>query len=139
MTTLKQKALISITSAIMFAFINSPDAYTLTNKYTSINTYDSKCPTNTGLLVHALVFLVLTYLSMGGANVNEWIKFKHSLYGALIFFFISSPSIYTITGYIFGPQIADADGCPTTYGILLHAAVYCVALIGVMYLPERNK
>ena len=141
MATFGQKLSISIKSALLFAVVNLPQVYKLTDSVLPINLFNSgtNCPTNTGLLVHAIVFFVLTFLSMSFATARLGIKLKHSLYGTLIFFLISSPAMYSFVGSVLGDQFADSNGCPTMLGVVLHAAVFCAALVGVMYLPEGSK
>lgn len=139
MSTLQEKLIISVFSAVLFALVNLSQTYNLTRKITGINTYDSVtgCPTGSGLLLHTVVFFILTFLSMWNSPVSNGLKVKFSLYGTLIFYFLASPTMFALTGYIFGPRIANSHGCPTTLGVLLHAVVYCAALTGVMYLPPE--
>ena len=137
MSTFQQKLRISLGSAALFALINLPATYKLTNNLLPFNLYNetTNCPTSTGLLVHTVVFFLVTLVSMSGAYIDQGTKIKHSLYGSLIFFFISSPAMYSFVGGLFGSNFADFNGCPTLYGVLLHAFVYAAALVGVMYLP----
>ena len=66
-------------------------------------------------------------------------RLQHALMLALLFFVISSPYTYklvdNVTQTIFGPlfpslaslfKIAEG-GCPTTYGLLVHSAVFGLA------------
>jgi hypothetical protein len=95
------------------------------------------CPTNVGLLTHALVFFALTFLSMRSASyVSDGVKLKHSIYGTLIFYLISSPAMYSFVASILGSSVASPAGCPTVMGVVIHSLVFCAALIGVMYLPN---
>ncbi len=141
MATFSQKLGISLGSAALFAIVNMPGTYKFTDNILVFDTYNAttNCPTNIGLIIHAIVFFALTFLTMGNPLENTGIKLKHSIYGALIFFLVSSPAVFSLVGSILGRQFADANGCPTTQGVLLHALVYCAALVGVMYLPEANK
>lgn len=137
MSTLNQKVSISIASAALFTLVNAPFTFKLVDSITPFNVYNasSMCPTNTGLIVHALVFFMITYYSMKGSYASKGTKIKHSLYGSLIFFFLASPAMYALTRSIFGSWVASSAGCPTLGGVLLHAVVYCAALVAVMYLP----
>lgn len=141
MATFQQKLYISLGSAALFALVNLPQTYQLTDSLLPLNLYNSitGCPTGVGLIIHAIVFFVLTFLSMGDPRNKTGIKLKHTIYGTLIFFLISSPAVFSLVGSILGNNIADSNGCPTLVGVLLHAVVYCAALVGVMYLPEGNK
>jgi len=139
MSTLQEKLLISSKSAILFALVNLPIIYKFINNGTGLNVYDiqTNCPTNIGLLISAIIFFVLTFLSMWYAPLSNGLKLKFSIYGTLIFYLISSPAMFSSVASIFGNSIASPEGCPTNYGILLHALVYCVALVSVMYLPPE--
>lgn len=139
MVSFNKKLTISAGSAVLFALINLPQVYKLTQTFTGLNVFNlsTNCPTSLGLLVHALVFFAISYFSMGNI-ANKGIKIKHSLYGALIFFLLSSPAMFKFIGSIL-PNIANSNGCPTLFGIIVHALVYCGVLVAVMYLPEGNK
>jgi len=134
MATFDQKAKISAGSAILFTLINLPQAYNLSNNF--LPTYNINCPTNLGLIIHALLFFVITFLTMGDPYERTGTKLKHSLYGTLIFFLVSNPAMFSLMGSIFGSGISNAIGCPSLTGILLHAVVYFLALVAVMYLPN---
>ena len=140
-TTFNQKLQISLGSAILFALLNFPETYRLTNSLLPFTTFDStsNCPTYTGVLLHTLVFFLLTFFMMGDVQNRTGIKLKHSLYGTLIFFLISSPALYSLVGSIFGNQVASVRGCPTILGVFFHALVYAAVLVGIMYLPESNQ
>ena len=134
MSSLQQKISISAGSAFLFVLVNLPQTYKLTNSILPIQTYSQDCPTDRGLLIHTLVFFILSYLSMGNNNkrVSNSDKTKHSLYGALIFYFFSSPTVYAVSTNS-NPEFAN-DGCPTTKGLFLHSFLYFLALVFVMYL-----
>jgi len=139
MATFGKKILISGSSALLFLLVNLPQVYKLTGNILSLNLYNENCPTNTGLIIHTLVFFALTYISMGKSDINSGIKLKHTIYGTLIFYLISSPAMFSFISSIFGNQYANLNGCPAMNGLILHGLIYCIALIGVMYLPEKNK
>jgi len=135
MSTLQEKLYISVFSAFLFALVYLPYTFKLTNNL--MHTSENDCPTDLGLLLHTAVFFVLTYLSMWNSPISSGLKLKFSIYGTLIFYFIASPTMFNLTGTIFGNSIAD-HGCPTVSGVLLHALVFCAALTGVMYLPHDS-
>lgn len=143
MSTSSQKLAISIGSGVLFTLINLPQTYKLTNGILPLDLYNNNtnCPTSIGLLVHAIVFAVLTFLSMGHDNSyeNTGFKLKNTIYATLIFFLISSPTVFSLVGSVLGNWVADANGCPTTMGVLLHSVVYSLALFGVMYLPSGKN
>lgn len=146
-TNLIDKIKISIFSSIIFFIVNLPQVYKITNGFLGNKIYDTltNCPTKLGLLAHSSAFFLLTFLSMllplfgkndkkdDGKKLGH--KIKHSLYGTLIFFFLSSPAAFSIVGSFLGSQYSNKNGCPTLKGILLHSAIYCVSLILVMFLP----
>ncbi len=135
MATLHKKMMISLFAANTCLLLNLPGTYTFLNK-TGISFYNetTACPTQVGLLLNTVLFYILTYITMG-SSVNKGIKIKHSLYGTLIFYLVSSPTLYSVMGSLLGNKIANKDGCPTNIGILLHAFVYFLILVAVMYLP----
>ena len=140
MASFGDKFRISAGSAVLFALVNLPQTYRFTDSLLPFNLYNQStgCPTSLGLLFHTVVFVLISYLTMGGrgsSSLDSQIKLKHSLYGGLIFFLVSSPAMYSLTSSLFGPEIASRSGCPSTMGVLVHAAVYCAILVAVMYLP----
>lgn len=141
MSNLVAKISISSFSSILFIIINLPITYKITNKVFNVNFYDIKnnCPTNIGLLFHAFVFFIVTYLSMSNSSIQSGIKLKHTLYGTLIFYLLSSPAIFSFVGRFIGKKYSNILGCPTTIGILFNAFLYFIFLIAIMYLPEKNK
>ena len=141
MATLSQKLVISAQSALLFLGVNLGYTYRVTDQiFRGVTLFDNttNCPSLLGKLVHTLVFLVLTFLSMGNPSVDTSIKLKHTLYGTLIFYSISSPAMYALVGSILGTRFADQNGCPTIYGVFVHSIVYFLVLLGFMFLPERN-
>jgi hypothetical protein len=125
MATLQQKMQISAGSAILFMAVNLPETYRLTNKILPCKLIDGNCPTSMGVFIHTAVFFLVTLLTMGDIRENTFEKLKHSIYGTLIFFFLSSPTMYSLT----------QNKCPTFQGVLLHTFLYFIALVGLMYLP----
>jgi len=120
MSTLESKVLISLNSALLFLLMNLPKTYKMLS--------NNKCPTKKSRLVHTFLFATFTFLSMIRSNSEVGIKLKHTIYGTLIYYFLSSPTIYSITSFDYN--------CPTTNDVFLHSIVYFLSLIGVMYLPE---
>ncbi len=57
-------------------------------------------------------------------------KLKAALVAGLMFFIVSNPMVYKIVdgllGGILGP-IASPSGCPTTWGLIVHSAVFAAA------------
>jgi hypothetical protein len=133
-----KKLAISVGSSALFTAINLPISYRLTNLVSPLNLVDTEngCPTFVGRLVHTLLFFIFTFLSMGNPFIGTTIKLKHSIYGTLIAFFLSSKTIFANVNSILGDKFADQYGCPTLLGVFTHAFIYCLALMGVMYLPN---
>lgn len=134
MATFNKKLSISAFSALQFAFLSLPVTYKLTDKL--LNTWSNGCPTALGLIVHAAVFYIISYLSMPSSGTSSGLKHKYSFWGTLIFFLVSNPVTYKFVASILGPQIASSTGCPTLFGVALHAIVYTAILVGVMYFPR---
>jgi hypothetical protein len=57
-------------------------------------------------------------------------KLSAAVLAGLMFFIISNPIIYRLvddlTGHLLGP-IATPSGCPTTWGLVVHSAVFAAA------------
>lgn len=62
-------------------------------------------------------------------------KWQISIFSALIFLLVVSPYTYKLTDKLLGKllgQIADANGCPTTTGLILHTIFYILLVRGSM-------
>jgi hypothetical protein len=68
--------------------------------------------------------------------LTEGLKFKYSLYTALLFFLLGSPTAFRISNRLFGGSVASKGGCPTAVGFALHTFVFLVGLYGLMSLPH---
>lgn len=123
MVSLAQKAAISAPAALLFLALNSPFAYQLSNVLPGPATVVGPCPTAWGIVLHSLVFFMITYLTMGGRTPAR-VKAERSLTATLLYFVFSSKELYSLTGAV----------CPSWSQILLHSLLYFAALIGVMYL-----
>lgn len=66
--------------------------------------------------------------------LSAGLKFKFSLYSALLFFLVANPATYALTDRIVGGTLAN--GCPTTFGLFLHTVVFLAASYGLMLLPR---
>jgi len=131
MATPNRKLQISLGSGVLFALMNIP----LTSSKLLYN-QDTKCPNYLGIALRTLVFFTLTFLSMNSSNLLPLKKLDHTIYGTLLFFFISNPETYKLTSSLLGSWISDKSGCPTINGISLHASVYIAILFGIMFLPN---
>ena len=57
-------------------------------------------------------------------------KLKGALIAGLMFFIISNPMVYKIVDDLIGGllgRIAGPNGCPTTWGLIVHSAVFAAA------------
>lgn len=57
-------------------------------------------------------------------------KLKGALIAGLMFFIISNPMVYKLVDGVLGGalgSIASPSGCPTTWGLVVHSAVFAAA------------
>lgn len=68
-------------------------------------------------------------------------KIMISLFAVLLFVIVSLPWTYRMTDKIFGQwqHTIDAHGCPTPFGLGLHAFVFFLLTLGSMYIPMSKK
>lgn len=136
MATLQQKLMVSLGSAALFVLVNLPQTYGLTDKLLGGLVgplAKGGCPTTVGLLVHAVVFYLLSKLSMNRAPGSHEAKHRRALTATFVMALLSSPMAYKLVRNMLGSGIASATGCPTMQGILVHAAVYTGALVMLMH------
>lgn len=131
MLPLYDKIQISFTSAILFYVLNHPKTFELTSGITKLQLFNNqtKCRSNLGIIIHILIFFIITFLTMGDPRKNTGIKLKNTIYGSLIYFFISSPILYSLTSKLIGTKCLDHKA------IIIHSLMYFLALFLVMYLP----
>ena len=70
---------------------------------------------------------------------SNYIKWKITILSVFIFILIINPYTYMFTQKILGRfigKIADASGCPTLLGLLIHTIVYILLIRGVMELTH---
>jgi hypothetical protein len=66
---------------------------------------------------------------------SSYTKWRISVFSAFIFILVVHPYTYALTQSVFGGvlgQIANASGCPTMRGLLLHTIVYILLVRGSM-------
>jgi hypothetical protein len=91
----------------------------------------------------AVVFFVANFLMMkiamnyskSGQTKSDLLLVKYSLYATLLYFAVSSADMYQVTNKI-GLKTVRDDGCPSTVGVLLHAVVFALLSVSLMYLPK---
>ena len=61
------------------------------------------------------------------SNMDKW---RWTLYTTILFLILVNPMTYKFVHKILGSfvKIADGNGCPTTSGMLIHAAVFTLLL-----------
>jgi len=68
-------------------------------------------------------------------------KWYGSAIYALLFLVISCPVLYKVVNWLFSTitgqsfLVSDAAGCPTVFGIILHAVVFLLIARGIMEIP----
>ena len=131
MTTLEQKVKISLGSTGLFFLLNSSNSFNFMSKFFSLNLIENNCPTHLGIFVNTLLFFIITYLSMGDPFKNRLFKLKNTTYGTLIYFMISSQTLYYLTN-----KMLNINECRSIVSLMIHSAVYFMLLVGIMYFPE---
>lgn len=141
MATLQEKLIICIWSAALFILVMLPQTFALTSRISTINLYDTQtnCPTNLGIIVHTVVFFILTYLSMWRSDLSAGLKLKFSIYGTLLFYLVASPTFFSVIDYVAGNHLSNENGCPSVAGVVVSAILYLLGLLGLMYLPPELK
>lgn len=118
-----------ITSCI-FLLTSLPQMYIKTNELLD---EQGNCPTYKSKLLHTLIFCVLValaikYLAQSDKSLGE--LFEYSFKASLLYFFISSTEMYTLTNVIANESVVIAeDGCPTLYGVLIHTVLFGLLLV----------
>ena len=73
---------------------------------------------------------------------SSYTKWQISIFSAFIFVLVIHPYTYQLTQQMFGcilGKIAEANGCPTTRGLILHTLVYILLVRGSMDLKLFSK
>lgn len=127
----------SIAGAV-FLVASLPQLYTRTNKLVS-GVAGSPCPDYKSRLIHTLLFFVCIALVMKFVDKvkNNKLITKYSIYGALLFFFLSSPEMYSVTNRLVGAHLQYDPACPSVSAVILHTVVYVACLVGFMSLSQQ--
>lgn len=126
MTSLSTQVNISVFSAFIFFIVNLMRTRQYEGKY--------YCAERTKILVLTLIFGAISFLSMYSSKLGINTKLRHSIYGALIFYIISSPAMHMVINMLLGDEYSSEQGCPTIRGLILSAVIYCLFLIFMMRL-----
>ena len=73
---------------------------------------------------------------------SSYKKWQISIFSAFIFVLVIHPYTYKLTQQMFGSilgKIAEANGCPTIRGLILHTLVYILLVRGSMDLKLFSK
>jgi len=65
------------------------------------------------------------------------VQISATIQSVLVFLLISAPMTYKLTNGLLGGvvgKLADASGCPTTLGLVVHALVFGLIVYGLMQL-----
>lgn len=125
MPELSKQINISVFSAFMFFVVNLLRIQKEDDNYF--------CTKQKELFLLTFIFGVMSFFSMC-PKIDIKMRLRHSIYGALIFFMLSSPSIFAIINGTLGNKYSSSSGCPTIYGIALSSVLYCLFLIMMMQL-----
>jgi len=60
--------------------------------------------------------------------LSEGLKFKYSLYTALLFFLLASPTSFRVTNRLFGGSVESKGGCPKAGGFARTTFVFLFSL-----------
>ena len=66
---------------------------------------------------------------------SSYKKWQISIFSAFIFVLVIHPYTYMFTQKLLGGllgKIADSNGCPTTFGLIIHTIVYILLVRGSM-------
>ena len=78
-----------------------------------------------------MAYLDCTKCTKKPEQPGQYDKWRYTLYTTVIFLLVVNPYTYKLTNKLFskllGP-IANASGCPTMVGIILHAVVFTLLL-----------
>lgn len=136
MNTLTDKLYCAGYGSVVFLVASLPQLYDKTNSYFN---EQGSCPTYKSRLLHTLIFFALVLLTMkylAKSNKSLQVLSKYSLFGALLFFLLSSPEAYRTTNGIYAGLADSNNGCPTMTGLIIHTVLFGAALFGMMYLPD---
>ena len=86
-------------------------------------------------LISTLLFFVITMLTMNNKSSSRFlINIKHSIYGTLLYYFISSSTIYLL---LLDPinSIFGKNDINRYIVLVIQTLIFCISLVGLMYLP----
>lgn len=120
----------------VFLALNLPQVYQSSGALSGFPGVPAGCPSAQTRLLHTVAFFAVTYL------INKYHKkgsdnkqmLRYSLYGALMFFILSSPELYSVTDSLVR-SVVNVDmgsvGCPNLTGVLVHTLLFALFLVAV--------
>ena len=72
------------------------------------------------------------------SELNNFDKWKYSIYTLIIFIIVVNPYTYKLTNFIFTKLnlTTTIKNCPTTFGLILHSIVFLLLTRGIMEIPN---
>jgi len=112
----------------LFLVLSLPQAYGQTNK---LFRNDGNCPTFKTKLLHTLLFFIITYISIksnNDKNLSDSVLIDQSIYATLVFFFLSSTEMYSLTKNLTGGIKLNSklgeSSCPTFTAVFIHTILF---------------
>lgn len=145
-----QKLLYPVVASSLFTAVSLPSVYHYTNGFFGTGRYDT-CPSPLTRLIHTGVYMLLQFLLLKVFELKRPVEertpdnklFVWSIKGALLFSFISDPTLYELTSGVvkslINVEIADDLGCPSLLGVGVHTIVFFFALYAIMMLNGSDK
>ena len=127
-----------LSMVILFYIVGNPVVYKFVDRLLSplrLDVSDAHgCPTQLGVVVHALVFALLLSVNLVGsvlfgARGDLYAKSGCVLLAAILFFVVSNTETYKFVNRLVRAlrlRVSDGNGCPTQVGVLVHGVVFCV-------------
>ena len=65
-------------------------------------------------------------------------KFIISIISGLTFFVIANPETFRLVRRVLGPSIATPNGCPSTFGLVIHTIVFTLIVLAMMNVKKEG-
>ena len=65
-------------------------------------------------------------------------KFIISIISGLTFFVIANPETFRLVRRVLGPSIATPNGCPSTFGLVIHTIVFILIVWAMMNVKKEG-
>jgi hypothetical protein len=69
---------------------------------------------------------------------KQYDKFLTSVISGLTFFIVANPETFRLVRRVLGPMIATPNGCPSTFGLVIHAIVFTLIVWGMMNVKKEG-